>query len=318
MSEQDLIIKASEQDLTSYVKRIRQFNRFYTRKIGVLREGLLHSKFSLTESRIIFELAQNGTKTASDLCRELGLDPGYISKILTRFEEQGIIKRIPSNEDARSLIIQLTQIGKEEFFLLDQRSNEEIQEILNDLSKENQKQLIDAMNTIEKLLNTQFKFSEPFFLRTFDSGDLGWVVHRHGFLYAKEYGWNEEFEALVAQIVADFIKNYKPERERCWLAEMNGEIVGSVFIVQKNETVAKLRLLLVEPKARGVGLGTRLVEECIKFSKKVGYQKITLWTNSVLVEARHIYQKTGFKLTEEEKYHGFGHDLVGETWELTL
>lgn len=305
-------------EFSDYVIKIREFNRFYTRKIGVLREDLLHSKFSLTESRIIYELAHNKTKRASDLGKDLGLDPGYLSRILQRFEENNIINRKNSKEDGRSRIIQLTPLGLQEFELLNRRSNEEIEEILNDLSEENQKQLLLAMNTIERLLSKNLKFSEPFFLRNFESGDMGWVVYRHGVLYREEYDWDEEFEALVAEIVSDFIKNYNPEKERCWIAEMNEEIVGSVFLVKKSEKVGKLRLLLVEPKARGLGLGTRLVEECIKFAKSIGYEEITLWTNSVLVNARNIYKKVGFKLVEEENYHGFGKDLTSETWVLKL
>lgn len=308
----------SNTELAGNVSKIREFNRFYTRKIGVLREELLHSKYSLTESRIIYELAQNKTEKASTLCKKLGLDPGYMSKILQRFEEKKIIKRIDSEEDGRTRIIQLTDQGLKEFELLNKRSNEEIEETLNDLSNEQQKQLLTAMNTIETILNKNLKFSEPFYLRSFESGDMGWVVHRHGVLYREEYGWNEEFEALVAEIVSGFIKNYNPEKERCWIAEMNGEIVGSIFLVKKCEKVGKLRLLLVEPKARGFGLGSKLVEECIRFAKKVGYEKITLWTNSVLLEARHIYKKQGFMLIEEEPYNGFGKDLVGETWDLNL
>lgn len=306
------------KELQVNVDKIREFNRFYTRKIGVLREELLHSNFSLTESRIIYELAHNETKTASDLCKELGLDPGYLSRILQRFEGMGIINRKNSMEDGRQRIIELTEKGSKEFDLLNKRSTEEIEEIVNDLSTEDQKLLLSSMETIERILNKQFKFSEPFFLRSFESGDMGWVVHRHGVLYRQEYGWNEEFEALVAEIVSDFIKNYDSDSERCWIAEMNSEIVGSVFMVKKSDKVAKLRLLLVEPKARGFGLGTRLVEECIKFAKKVGYEKITLWTNSVLVEARRIYKKEGFSLIESENYHGFGKDLTGETWDLNL
>lgn len=307
------------KELQVNVDKIREFNRFYTRKIGVLREDLLHSKFSLTESRIIYELAHNETKTASDLCKELGLDPGYISRILKRFEKKGLINRVNSEDDGRSRIIQLTPNGLKEFEVLNSRSNEEIEDILSDLPNEEQRKLLQAMNTIETLLNKNLKFSEPFFLRSFESGDMGWVVHRHGVLYREEYGWNEDFEALVAEIVSDFIKNYDPQKERCWIAEMNGEIVGSVFLVKKSEKVGKLRLLLVEPKARGFGLGTKLVEECIRFAKRVGYEEITLWTNSVLVEARHIYKKAGFKLTEtEEKKKNFGHELIGETWELQL
>jgi DNA-binding MarR family transcriptional regulator/GNAT superfamily N-acetyltransferase len=297
---------------------VRQFNRFFTRQIGVLREGLLHSPYTLTEARILFELGHRDHVTASDLCRELGLDAGYLSRILARLEQQGLLEKVRPDNDGRQRLLRLTAEGSNAFALLDQRSLDEVTEMLSDLSEEEQQRLLKAMQTIESVLTKGFKYSEPFFLRSHESGDMGWVTYRHGALYAQEYGWDEHFEALVAQIVADFINNYKPERERCWIAEMNGEIVGSVFVVQSNEDVAKLRLLLVEPKARGLGLGTRLVEECIRFARRRGYTKLMLWTNSVLVEARHIYQKTGFKLVAEEAHHSFGHDLVGETWELVL
>ena len=297
---------------------VRQFNRFFTRQIGVLREGLLHSPYSLTEARILFELGQSNQVTASKLGRELGLDAGYLSRILARLEQQGLLEKVRSENDARQLLLSLTAAGREAFALLDQRSREEVAEMLEDLSEENQQHLLKAMQTIESLLSNGFKFSEPFVLRPHEPGDMGWVTHRHGVLYAQEYGWDEHFEALVAQIVADFINHYNPVRERCWIAEMDGEIIGSVFVVQSSETVAKLRLLLVEPKARGLGLGTRLVEECIRFAQRRGYQKLILWTNSILLEARHIYKKTGFKLVAEEAHHSFGHDLIGETWELVL
>lgn len=297
---------------------VRQFNRFFTRQIGVLREGLLHSPYTLTEARILFELGHRDVVTASDLCRELGLDPGYLSRILARLEQQGLLEKVRPENDGRQRLLQLTGEGKAAFALFDQRSRDEVSEMLNDLSEEEQRGLLKAMQTIESVLTKRLKYSEPFFLRSHESGDMGWITHRHGVLYAQEYGWDEHFEALVAQIVADFINNYNPERERCWIAEMNGEIVGSVFVVQSSETVAKLRLLLVEPKARGLGLGTRLVEECIRFARRRGYQKLMLWTNSVLLEARHIYQKTGFKLIAEDAHHSFGHDLIGETWELIL
>src|SRR5579863_1840334 len=297
---------------------VRQFNRFFTRQIGVLREGLLHSPYTLTEARILFELGHRDYVTASDLCRELGLDPGYLSRILARLEQQGLLEKVRPENDGRQRLLQLTGEGRMAFALLDQRSRDEVSEMLNDLSEEEQRELLKAMQTIESVLTKGLKYSEPFFLRSHDAGDMGWVVHRHGVLYAQEYGWDEHFEALVAQIVADFITNYNPGRERCWIAEMNGEIVGSVFVVQSSETVAKLRLLLVEPKARGLGLGTRLVEECIRFARRKGYQKLMLWTNSVLVEARHIYQKVGFTLVAQEAHHSFGRDLVGETWELML
>ncbi len=297
---------------------VRQFNRFFTRQIGVLREGLLHSPYSLTEARILFELGQSNQVTASKLGRELGLDAGYLSRILARLEQQGLLEKVRSENDARQLLLSLTAAGREAFALLDQRSREEVAEMLEDLSEENQQHLLKAMQTIESLLSNGFKFSEPFVLRPHEPGDMGWVTHRHGVLYAQEYGWDEHFEALVAQIVADFINHYNPVRERCWIAEMDGEIIGSVFVVQSSETVAKLRLLLVEPKARGLGLGTRLVEECIRFARRRGYQKLMLWTNSILLEARHIYEKTRFHLVAEEAHHSFGHDLVGETWELVL
>lgn len=297
---------------------VRQFNRFFTRQIGVLREGLLHSPYSLTEARILFELGQSNQVTASKLGRELGLDAGYLSRILARLEQQGLLEKVRSENDGRQLLLSLTAAGREAFALLDQRSREEVSEMLENLSEDDQQHLLKAMQTIESLLGNGFKFSEPFVLRPHEPGDMGWVTHRHGVLYAQEYGWDEHFEALVAQIVADFINHYDPARERCWIAEMDGEIIGSVFVVQSSETVAKLRLLLVEPKARGLGLGTRLVEECIRFARRRGYQKLMLWTNSILLEARHIYEKTGFHLVAEEAHHSFGHDLIGETWELVL
>ncbi|HET8911561.1 MAG TPA: bifunctional helix-turn-helix transcriptional regulator/GNAT family N-acetyltransferase [Ktedonobacteraceae bacterium] len=300
------------------IAAIRQFNRFFTRQIGVLREGLLHSPYPLTEARILFELGQGTPLTASRLGRVLGLDAGYLSRLLTHLEQQGLLEKIRSESDGRQFLLSLTTPGKEAFTLLDQRSREEVSEMLTNLSDEDQQRLLKAMQTIESLLTDGLKFSEPFILRPHEPGDMGWVTHRHGLLYAQEYGWDEHFEALVAQIVSDFITNYIPERERCWIAEMDGEIIGSVFVVRSSDTVAKLRLLLVEPKARGLGLGTRLVEACIRFARNHGYKKLTLWTNSVLVEARHIYEKTGFKLVAEEAHHSYGHDLIGETWELIL
>lgn len=308
----------ANESLEERIEAIRRFNRSFTRQIGVLREGLLHSPYPLTEARILFELGQREDVTAANLCRELGLDAGYLSRIVARLEQQGLLEKVRPDNDGRQRLLRLTEEGKNAFTLLDQRSRDEVSEMLSDLSEEQQQRLLKAMQTIESILTKGFKYSEPFFLRTHEVGDMGWVAHRHGVLYAQEYGWDEHFEALVAQIVADFINNYNPDRERCWIAEMDGEIVGSVFVVQSSETVAKLRLLLVEPKARGLGLGTRLVEECIRFARRRGYRKLMLWTNSVLLEARHIYKKCGFKLIEEEAHHSFGHDLVGETWELML
>ncbi len=310
----------SDETLEDRVVAVRSFNRFFTRQIGVLREGLLHTAYSLTEARILFEIAHRDTVTASDLCRELGLDAGYLSRTLSGLEQQGLIDKVRSESDGRQRLLCLTSEGQRAFAILDQRSREEVAEVLNDLGEEEQQRLLKAMHRIESILGRDkgFKFAEPFFLRQHEPGDMGWVTHRHGVLYAQEYGWDEHFEALVAQIVADFINNYNPARERCWIAEMSGEIVGSVFVVQANDTTAKLRLLLVEPKARGLGLGTRLVAECIRFARRSGYQKLTLWTQSVLIEARHIYQKSGFTLVAQEPHHSYGHDLVAETWELLL
>ena len=305
-------------DLVARIDAIRRFNRFFTRRIGVLREGLLHTPYSLTEARILFEISHRDDLTASDLSRELGLDPGYLSRILAGLGRRGLVDKVRSETDGRQRLLCLTSDGKYAFSLLDARSREEVAEMLGELSEEDQRRLLDAMGTIESVLTRGFKFSEPFFLRQHEPGDMGWVVHRHGVLYAQEYGWDERFEALVAQIVADFINNYDPARERCWIAEMGGERVGCVFVVKASDTVAKLRLLLVEPGVRSLGLGTRLVEECIRFARNRGYETLTLWTNSVLEAARHIYEEQGFKLVEEEEHHSFGHDLAGQNWELAL
>jgi DNA-binding MarR family transcriptional regulator/GNAT superfamily N-acetyltransferase len=308
------------ENLEDRISAVRRFNRFFTRQIGVLREGLLHSPYSLTEARIIYDLAHREVVTAADLGRELGLDAGYLSRIVSRLEQQGLLDRLPSESDGRQRLLRLTPAGEQAFALLDQRARDEVGEMLHNLSEEEQQRLLTSMQTIESVFDKgkSFKFAEPFFLRSHESGDMGWVTHRHGVLYRQEYGWDERFEALVAQIVSDFINHYNPARERCWIAEMEGEIIGSVFIVQASETIAKLRLLLVEPQARGLGLGSRLVEECIRFARRHGYKKMLLWTNSVLVAARRIYERAGFKLVAQEAHHSFGHDLIGETWELVL
>ncbi len=307
------------ENLEESIRAVRQFNRFITRRIGVLREGLLHTPYSLTEARILYELAHSPELTASWLCGELGLDAGYLSRLLDSFENQGLVEKVRSEADGRQRILHLTPLGQQAFALLDQRSNDEAAELLASLTRQNQQRLLKAMQAIEEILDQRsFKYAEPFILRPPEPGDMGWITYRHGVLYAQEYGWDSTFEALVAQIVADFINHYKPERERAWIAEMDREIIGSVFVVQLSEEVAKLRLLLVEPKARRLGLGTRLVEECIDFARHSGYKKLTLWTNSVLTSARHIYQKTGFKLVDQEEHHSFGKDLIGESWELDL
>jgi len=304
--------------LREHISAVRRFNRFFTRKIGMLGEGLLHSPYSLTEARIIFELANRSNLTASDLCNELGLDAGYSSRILNKLEQQNLIEKTRSDDDGRQRLISLTTEGQNAFSLLDNRSSGEISEMLSELNESDRVCLIEAMHTIEGILDHSFKYPEPFYLRHHETGDMGWVIHQHGLLYSQEYGWDESFEALVAQICADFINNYDPQKERCWIVEMQGERVGSIFCVKASEDVAKLRLLSVVPKARGLGLGTRLVKECIRFAKRSGYKKLTLWTNDVLVEAMKIYEKNGFKLVEEEHHHSFGHDLVGQNWELIV
>lgn len=304
--------------LQEHISAVRRFNRFFTRQIGVLREGLLHSPYSLTEARIVFELANRSNLTASDLCKELGLDAGYLSRILNKLERQNLVEKTRSDDDGRQRLLSLTSEGQNAFALLDNRSSDEVSEMLGELNESDRIRLIEAMHTIEGILNHGFKYAEPFYLRHHEAGDIGWVIHQHGLLYNQEYGWDESFEALVAQICADFINNYDPQKERCWIAEMQGEQVGSIFCVKVNEDVAKLRLLLVVPKARGSKLGTRLVQECIRFAKRSGYKKLTLWTNDILVEARNIYEKNGFTLVEEEHHHSFGHDLVGQNWDLIL
>ena len=300
------------------INAVRRFNRFFTRRIGTLREGLLHTPYSLTESRILFEIANRDETTASDLSAELGLDPGYLSRVLAGLERRDLIEKAPSETDARRRLLTLTPEGNHAFALLDARSREEVGEMLDELSEHEQRRLLEAMSDIERVLDRSFKYSEPFFLRTHEPGDMGWVVHRHGLLYAREYGWDERFEALVAQIVADFINNFDQATERCWIAEMEGETVGCVFVVGVSDKAAKLRLLLVEPRARGLGLGNRLVEECIRFARIRGYEKLVLWTNDVLEDARRIYESKGFVLVDEEAHHSFGKALVGQNWELTL
>lgn len=298
---------------------IRRFNRFYTPLIGLLNEGYLESPWSLTQVRVLYELAHREKTTASELCKELRLDAGYLSRILRGFRKRSLIEQRPSKVDGRQNILSLTRRGRQVFTPLDQRSHDQIGALLGHLSAADQIRVIEAMRAIEGLLGSSPPEPKiPYVLRPPRSGDMGWVVQRHGVLYAEEYGWNEQFEALVAGIVAKFIQQYDPKRERCWIAEREGEPVGSVFLVKESETVARLRLMLVEPKARGLGIGTRLVDECLRFARFAGYRKIVLWTNSVLAAARNIYQKTGFRLVDEEAHHSFGHDLIGETWELEL
>ena len=278
----------------------------------------MHSPYSLAEARVLFEVAQEEGLIASDLVRDLGLDPGYLSRILARFEGRGLLERVPSEADGRRRLLRLTAAGEDAFSELDRRSREEVAGMLCGLSEGDQRRLLDATRTIEEALGEDGSPPEPFLLRRHEPGDVGWVVQRHGELYSREYGWDVGFEALVARIVADFVDGYDPEGERCWIAEAGGKKVGCVFVVRESDEVAKLRLLLVEPEARGMGLGARLVEECVRFARERGYRKLVLWTNSVLTSARRIYEEQGFELVGEEKHHSFGADLVGQNWELEL
>lgn len=308
----------AQSDMAQRVAAMRRFNRFYTRQIGLLQEHLLESPFSLTEARVLFELAQREHTTATELGDELGLDAGYLSRILQGFHKRGLIEKQPSTADARQTLLRMTQRGREAFAEIDTASAGEVAALLGTLSEDVQSRLIAVMQTIQGLLGTRPDPPIPYVLRPPRPGDMGWVVQRHGALYAQEYGWDESFEALVAEIVTQFIRRVDPKRERCWIAEREGESVGCVFLVRKSETVGQLRLLLVDPRARGLGIGARLVDECTRFARQAGYRKIVLWTNSVLHTARRIYEAAGYRLVRENAHHSFGKDLVGQTWELNL
>jgi DNA-binding MarR family transcriptional regulator/GNAT superfamily N-acetyltransferase len=301
---------------------VRRFNRFYTRQIGLLHEGLLQSPFSLTEVRVLYELAHRDLPIATDLGNDLGLDPGYLSRILRSFQKRGFLVRTISKTDARQSLLALTKRGRDVFSPLDKRAREEVTAMLAKLAGAKQRRLLEAMSTIETLLGAgndpATRPRTPYLLRTHAPGDMGWVVYRHGTLYAQEHGYSDEFEALVARIAADFLKNFDAKRERCWIAERDAEIAGSVFLVKKSEKVAQLRLLLVEPSARGLGIGRRLVSETIRFAREAGYRRIVLWTQSDLYAARHLYEEAGFRVANRERHDSFGKHLVAETWELKL
>jgi DNA-binding MarR family transcriptional regulator/GNAT superfamily N-acetyltransferase len=301
------------------VEAVRSFNRFYTQRIGVL-DPYLGSKLSLTEVRVLYELAHRDQPAASELGRDLALDAGYLSRILKRFEAQGWLVRIPSMTDARQNLLQLTEAGQAVLAPLQQRSIDEAAALLASLRGEAQKRLVSAMNTVQQLLapSRDSSLVRTALLRDPAPGDMGWVVQQHGEIYAREHGWNAEFEAMVADIVGKLLKNFRPQDEKGWIAELDGERVGAVFVVRKSATTAQLRLLILTPQARGLGLGGRLTDECIAFARSRGYKKMLLWTNSGLDAARVIYAKRGFTLVKSEPYRGFGHDLVGETWVLKL
>jgi len=301
------------------VGAVREFNRFYTTVIGVLHEGLLRTPYSLTEARVIFELAQWDATEVAELRRTLGLDAGYLSRMLARFAADGLVTRQPSPTDARRQVIHLTDAGRAAYRTLDERSTAEIETMLSRLTDTDRRRLVGAMRTVEDILGDAPR-PPGYVLRPPDPGDYGWVVQRHGLRYAEEYGWDATFEALVARVVADYVDRHDPRRDAAWIAEVDGAPAGCVFCVGRDDDrdVAQLRLLLVEPAARGTGIGGRLVEECLRFAKRAGYREIMLWTNDVLTDARRLYERAGFTLRDQAPHHSFGHDLVGQTWRRPL
>jgi DNA-binding MarR family transcriptional regulator/GNAT superfamily N-acetyltransferase len=306
----------------SHVAAVRRFNRFYTRQIGVLRKTFLDSPYSLGEARVLHEIASGRSPTASEVGRALDLDAGYLSRVLRNFEKRGLIERSTSASDARQSHLALTARGRKTYMPLEQRSQRDMATMLGKLNAADQTRLIAAMDTIESLLGGDAA-PDPNARRHYDlrapvPGDFGWVVKRNAELYAQEYQWTEPFEGVCAQIVADFANKFDPKRERCWIAEMDGDNIGCVFLAKESATVARIRLLLVDPKARGLGLGKRLVDEAVRFAREAGYRKITLWTHSVLTAARHIYQEAGFTLTRSDKHESWGRPVVSEHWDLDL
>jgi DNA-binding MarR family transcriptional regulator/GNAT superfamily N-acetyltransferase len=305
-----------------HIAAARRFNRFYTRQIGVLRKNFLDSPYSLGEARVIYEIASDPPPpTASNIGRALDLDAGYLSRMLRNFERRGLVERKVSPKDARQSHLALSPRGRKAFKVLDDLSQHDIGTMLDKLAPADQTRLIEAMHTIETLLEPSAAKPAPaqqrgYTLRDPMPGDFGWIVKRHAELYAQEYKWREPFEGVCAQIVADYVNNHDAKRERCWIAEMDGENVGCIFVAKEADEVARIRLLLVDPKARGLGLGARLTEEAVRFAREAGYKKMTLWTHSVLKAARHIYQKSGFKLTRTEKHKSWGQPVVSEHWDL--
>jgi len=310
------------QEHKRHTAAIRRFNRFYTRQLGVLRKTYLDSPFSLGEARVLYEIASRRSPTASGIARALDLDAGYLSRLLRNFEKRGLIRRGVSASDARQSHLALSPRGRKAFAPLERRSQRDAGAALGRLKPAEQSRLVAAMAAIENLLGPHpGEQAAPrccYRLRAPKPGDFGWIVKRHGELYAEEYGWIEPFEGLCAQIVADFANKNDRKRERCWIAEMDGENVGCIFLVDDSAKVARIRLLLVDPKARGLGLGARLVDECVRFARRAGYEKITLWTHSVLTAARHIYEQAGFKLTRTERHNSWGKPVVSEFWDLVL
>jgi DNA-binding MarR family transcriptional regulator/GNAT superfamily N-acetyltransferase len=301
------------------IARVRAFNRDYTRRIGVLSEGLLDSPYSLTEVRVMYEIAHRSGITAGELAEGLDLDRGYLSRMLKGFETKKLLVRTPAPEDGRRQHLRMTPAGMRVFAPLEKRSQEQVRGMLTALDEERRRVLLEAMDMIQNALDkSSGNLTQQLTLRAHRPGDMGWVVQRHGEIYHQEYGWNEEFEALVAEITAEFVRKLDVTRERCWIAEHDGRRVGCIFLVAQDTTTAKLRLLLVDPDARGLGVGRKLVAECVRFASAAGYRKIVLWTQETLTAARHLYSEAGFVKTAREPHRSFGHDLIGETWEREL
>ncbi len=300
------------------IAEVRQFNRFYTRCIGLLDRQLLDSAFTLTEARVLYELAHKQSTTASAIAADLGLDLGYLSRILNVFERRRYIKRARSSTDTRQYHITLTRLGRRRFLPLDKAARMQIESLIEPLQADRRDRLVESMRTIQDLLSADPVESKAYRLRGLRTGDIGWIIHRQALLYQQEYGWDIGYEALVAEILGGFVKSFDAASENAWIAELDRKILGSVFLVRASDKIAKLRLLYVEPSARGLGIGRRLVEECIAFARTKGYETLTLWTNDVLISARRIYQAAGFRLVREEQHHSFGKDLVGQTWDLAL
>jgi DNA-binding MarR family transcriptional regulator/GNAT superfamily N-acetyltransferase len=296
------------------VAAVRAFNRFYTGRIGVLGDGFLRTQHSLTEARVLYELGDREVVEVADLRRDLDIDAGYLSRLLSRLEEQALVTRERSQDDGRRQRVRLTDDGAAAFAELDRRSAAEIGELLDGLGEERRQRLVAAMQVIAGLLDDDPRADGAVVLRAPNPGDYGWIVHRHGAQYAEEYGWDETFEALVARIVADYAEHHDPRREAAWIAEVDGEPAGCVLCVRKDDATAQLRLLLVDPGARGRGIGGRLIDECLRFARRAGYEQIVLWTNDVLHDARRLYERAGFELVESGAHHAFGHDLVEQTW----
>ncbi|MGO1121102.1 bifunctional helix-turn-helix transcriptional regulator/GNAT family N-acetyltransferase [Rhodovibrionaceae bacterium A322] len=300
------------------IATVRQYNRFYTRQIGLLNEGIHKSSYSLAQARIIYELAHCAKATASDLARDLAMDAGYLSRLVKKLLNLGLLEREQSANDGRQFQLSLSPEGRAVFAELNQSSKNEIRETLTDIPVGERDQLVRAMQSIQDILGQGPEPKVPYILRDPQPGDFGWIIHRQALLYHQEYGWDETFEGLVSEIMGSYIQNHDPKWERCWVAERHGEVIGSIFCVKESETVAKLRLLYVDSRARGLGVGSRLVDEVIRFARAKGYKKLTFWTNDILVSARRIYQAAGFELVEESPHHSFGKDLVGQIWSMDL